>query len=171
MRSTRLLASVVAAGVLLAACGDGDDSTSGSATPATEAEGSASDSASGAEESGSASEVTVDAPAGVTLASPTEAAAFIDGGPDDQVILDVRTPEEFAEGHIAGAINVDIYEPTFADEIDALDRGVPYVVYCRSGNRSAQATSLMDDLAFESVLEIDGGVVAWTDEGLPLVTG
>lgn len=161
MRSTRFLAPLlVAAGLLLAACGDSDDSTSDTTSPAAEAE----------ESSNSAAE-SVASPAGITLVSPTEAAAFIDEGPADQVVLDVRTPEEFAEGHIEGAVNIDIYEPSFADDIDALDRAVPYVVYCRSGNRSAEATALMGDLSFESVQEIDGGVVAWTEEGLPLVTG
>ena len=58
-------------------------------------------------------------------------------------LLDVRTPEEFAAGHLAGAENIDFYAADFADQIDALDQGEQYVVYCRSGNRSGQATALM----------------------------
>jgi rhodanese-related sulfurtransferase len=156
MRSTRFLAPLVVAGALLAACGGDDDSTAAADAPAAAAE---------------AADGAVEAPSGVTLVSPAEAAAFLADGPDDLVILDVRTPEEFAEGHIDGAINIDIYEPSFHDDIDALDRDVPYVVYCRSGNRSGQATSLMGEMGFQSVQDVDGGVVSWTEAGLPLVTG
>lgn len=159
MRSTRLLAPLVVAGALLAACGGDDDSTTGTDAPAAEVASSES------------SDLSVEAPAGVTLVSPAAAEAFLAEAPDDVVILDVRTPEEFAEGHIEGAVNIDIYEPTFADDIGALDREAPYVVYCRSGNRSEQATALMGDLGFESVQDVDGGVVAWSEAGLPLVAG
>ena len=158
MRSTRLFAPLVVVAAL-AACGGDDDSGS----DATEAPAAESESAESID--------AVEAPAGVTLVTPDEAATFIADGPDDLVILDVRTPEEFTEGHIEGAVLIDIYEPTFADDVDALDREVPYVVYCRSGNRSGQATALMGDLGFESVQDVDGGVVAWTEAGLPLVTG
>jgi rhodanese-related sulfurtransferase len=154
MRATRFLTPLVVAGALLAACGGDDDSRS--VSPAAEA--------------AEAGDTTV-LPAGVTLVSPEEAAAVIANDPDDLVIVDVRTPEEFTEGHIEDAVNLDIYEPSFADDIAALDRDVPYVVYCRSGNRSAQATSLMADLEFRSVIDVDGGVVAWEEAGLPLVTG
>jgi rhodanese-related sulfurtransferase len=104
----------------------------------------------------------------VVLASPVEAQAAIDSG--DAKILDVRTPEEFAEGHIAGAENIDFYAADFADQIDALDPGEKYVVYCRSGNRSGQATTLMADRGFGSVTDVDGGIVAWEAAGLPTVT-
>jgi rhodanese-related sulfurtransferase len=160
MRSTRLLAPLVVAGALLAACGGDDDSAAETEVPAAEAD--AADSSAAA---------SVEAPAGITLVSPADAEAFLADAPDDVVILDVRTPEEFAEGHIEGAVNIDIYEPTFADDIDALERDVPYVVYCRSGNRSGQATTLMADLGFESVQDVDGGVVSWSEAGLPLVAG
>lgn len=155
MRSTRFLAPLVVAGALLAACGGDDDSAVDTAA-AVEADSSAT---------------AVEVPAGLTLVSPEEASAVLADGPDDLVLVDVRTPEEFVEGHIDGAVNIDLSAPTFADDIDALDRDVPYVVYCRSGNRSAAATALMADLGFESVLEVDGGTVAWADAGLPLVTG
>ena len=104
----------------------------------------------------------------VVLASPEEAQALIDSG--DVKLLDVRTPEEFAAGHIAGAENIDFYAADFADQIDALDQGEQYVVYCRSGNRSGQATALMADKGFGSVTDVDGGIVAWEAAGLPTVT-
>jgi rhodanese-related sulfurtransferase len=105
---------------------------------------------------------------GVVLASPEEAQALIDAG--GVTVLDVRTPEEFAAGHLAGAENIDFYAADFAERIDALDPGEPYVVYCRSGNRSGQASVLMADKDFASVTDVDGGIVAWETAGLPTVT-
>ena len=104
----------------------------------------------------------------VSLASPEEAQALIDDG--DVTLLDVRTPEEFAAGHLAGAENVDFYATDFGDQIDALDPGAQYVVYCRSGNRSGQATELMARKGFTTVADVDGGIVAWEAAGLPTVT-
>lgn len=85
------------------------------------------------------------------------------------VVIDVRTPEEFAEGHIEGATLIDINSPTFGDEIDALDRDASYLVYCRSDNRSGQAVAIMQQLGFEQLWDMDGGVIAWSAEGRPLV--
>ena len=103
--------------------------------------------------------------------SLTTPAAITDNPPDDLVVLDVRTPEEFAEGHLEGAVLVDYYEPDFADQLAALDTDVPYLVYCHSGNRSGQALGVMEQLGFASAVDIDGGIVAWSDAGLPVSTG
>ncbi len=102
------------------------------------------------------------------LASPEKALALIDDG--DVKVLDVRTPEEFAAGHLAGAENIDFYATDFADQIDTLDKGDKYVVYCRSGNRSGQATELMAQKGFTAVTDVDGGIVAWEAADLPTVT-
>lgn len=75
---------------------------------------------------------------------------------DDLTVIDVRTPEEFAAGHLAGAELVDIYEPAFTDEIDGLDRDGSYVVYCRTGNRSGQAAAFMEELGFTEVYNAGG---------------
>jgi phage shock protein E len=100
--------------------------------------------------------------------SPEAAAAVIDGT-SDVVVLDIRTPEEFADGIIDGAVNIDFYEPDFAAQLDTLDKDADYVVYCRSDNRSGQAMDVFADLGFTSVTEIDGGIVAWYQAGLPVV--
>ena len=107
---------------------------------------------------------------GVVVVEPAEADAVIDEGDPDLVVLDVRTPEEFAEAHLADAILIDIYEPDFADRIAELDRSVPYVLYCRSGNRSEEARNLMAELGFEEVYDVAGGIVGWTEAGLSVVT-
>lgn len=112
-------------------------------------------------------ETQVEATAAPTLLAPQDAEALIAGDGDVRV-LDVRTPEEYAEGHVAGATLIDFYAPDFADRIAELDREATYVVYCRSGNRSGQATALMAQQGFASVNDVDGGVVAWEAAGLPL---
>lgn len=86
------------------------------------------------------------------------------------VILDVRTPVEFTEGHIAGSINVDFQSGNFESEINLLDKNATYAVYCRSGNRSGQAVKIMQDAGFLNLFHLDGGVIDWTNQGLELVT-
>lgn len=86
-------------------------------------------------------------------------------------IIDVRTPQEFAEGHIAGAELIDISQPDFAERIAALDPAATYFVYCRSDNRSGVATEMMLGMGFTSMFELRGGTVAWQQAGLPLVAG
>jgi len=108
-------------------------------------------------------------PFGFTTIAPVDAAAEIDTGPDDLVVLDVRTPEEFAEGHLDGALLVDFYSDDFAEQLAELDPDVPYVVYCRSGNRSGQTLPIMEQLGFASASDVDGGIVAWEGAGLPIV--
>lgn len=105
-----------------------------------------------------------------TLIGPAEAQELVMSDPD-VVVLDIRTPEEVAAGAIPGAQVVDFYSPTFRADIDGLDRDATYLVYCRSGNRSAEATELMGNLGFESVYELDGGVLAWANAGLALIGG
>ncbi|HHC09546.1 MAG TPA: rhodanese-like domain-containing protein [Actinobacteria bacterium] len=96
------------------------------------------------------------------------AATLLDEGPADLVVLDVRTPEEFAAGHLPGAINVDFYASDFADQLDRLDKDVPYLLYCRSGNRSGQTMPILEDLGFSEVYELAGGILSWEAAGLPL---
>lgn len=102
----------------------------------------------------------------IATVSPLEAHELVAAA----VVLDIRTPDEFAEGHLEGAINLDFYAADFADQIGALDRDARYVVYCRSDNRSGQAMDLFRELGFAEVYEIDGGVGAWVGAGLPVVT-
>ena len=87
------------------------------------------------------------------------------------VVMDIRTPEETAGGTLPNAIELDFYSDGFRSELDALDRAVPYLVYCRSGNRSSEAVSVMADLGFERIYELGGGIVTWVDAGLPLTAG
>jgi phage shock protein E len=122
----------------------------------------------GSSNEGSSTAVAEGTPA-VTLVSPEQAQEIIDGG--DVVLLDVRTPEEFAAGHLEGADNVDFYATDFGSKLDALDHTASYVVYCHSGTRSGQATALMAEKGFTAVTDVDGGIAAWEAAGLPTVTG
>ena len=85
------------------------------------------------------------------------------------VIIDVRTPEEYASGHIEKAINLDYYSETFADELDKLDKDKTYLIYCRSANRSGKALDMMAELGFAEVYNMLGGMVQWERTGLPTV--
>jgi rhodanese-related sulfurtransferase len=86
------------------------------------------------------------------------------------VVLDVRTPGEFAQGHLANAINIDFESGYFEQEIAKLDKNATYAVYCRSGNRSGQAVKVMADLGFTDMYDMDGGVIDWAAAGKPLYT-
>ena len=80
-------------------------------------------------------------------------------------ILDVRTSEEYEEGYIPDAQNIDIrMGQGFLDTLKELDTSVPYYVYCRSGARSNQACQLMSQLGFEKVYNLEGGILDWEGE-------
>ncbi len=85
----------------------------------------------------------------------------------DFVILDVRTPQEFTEGHIENAANIDFYSETFRNELDNLDKTKTYLIYCRSGGRSGKALNMMAELNFMEAYNILGGITQWKAEGLP----
>ena len=85
------------------------------------------------------------------------------------ILIDVRTPGEFAEGFIEGARLIDFQSGNFENEIASLDKNATYAVYCRSGNRSGQAVKVMHDAGFHNVYNLDGGVIDWANAGLPLV--
>ncbi len=81
---------------------------------------------------------------------------------DNAVIIDVRTDDEVADGVISNAIHIDIYKgQAFVNEIEALDKDKNYYVYCRSGNRSGQACSIMSQLGFENAYNLEGGILEW----------
>ena len=85
-------------------------------------------------------------------------------------LIDVRTAGEFASGHIAGAMNIDWESGTFERDVLALDKTKTYAVYCRSGNRSGQATASMAKDGFTSIFNLNGGIIDWTAAGEALVT-
>lgn len=81
-------------------------------------------------------------------------------------LVDVRTAEEFAEGHIPGAVNMDVNGVAFEAQIATLDTDRPVALYCRSGRRSKVAAEKVAKAGFE-VVELDGGVLSWTGDKEP----
>jgi rhodanese-related sulfurtransferase len=77
------------------------------------------------------------------------------------VLIDVRTPEEIAQGKIGDALEMDIKAADFLDKLKKLDKETPYMVYCHAGGRSAHAMKIMEDMGFKQVYNFDPGYRAW----------
>jgi rhodanese-related sulfurtransferase len=84
------------------------------------------------------------------------------------VVLDVRTPGEYAAGHLENAVNLDVNSGTFAADVALLNRGYAYLVYCQAGARSAQAVDVMANLGFLQLYDMLGGYGAWVGAGYPV---
>ncbi|NNF64019.1 MAG: rhodanese-like domain-containing protein [Acidimicrobiia bacterium] len=104
----------------------------------------------------------------VNVLAATEVDELLAAPPTGLVVLDVRTPEEVAAGHLPDQRNIDFYDADFAAQLDGLNKDVPYLVYCRSGNRSGTAVQQMRELGFSTIYELEGGVLAWEQAGLTL---
>jgi rhodanese-related sulfurtransferase len=87
----------------------------------------------------------------------------------DKVILDVRTPEEYAEGYIDQAVLMNYYDDSFESGLKKLDKNKTYFVYCAAGGRSHSALEDMQKAGFTKVIELGGGITAWKANKLPLV--
>ena len=100
--------------------------------------------------------------------TPAEAEKLIKENPK-LVVLDVRTPDEFAKGHIPGAKNIDFFEDDFAKKVGALDPATPLIVHCGSGKRSTQALGAFKDK--QTVYHLNEGFGAWVKAGKPVEEG
>jgi phage shock protein E len=105
--------------------------------------------------------------AAVTDIDVAAAAQIVDDG--EAVLLDVRSPQEFAAGHLPDAINIDVESADFADRVAGLDESAETLVYCRTGNRSGVATDEMADLGFTDMSDLQGGIEAWAAAGEEVV--
>lgn len=108
------------------------------------------------------------APATGATLSPAEfaAASKLPG----TVLLDVRTPAEFAAGHLPGATNIDVESAGFATAVTQLDPSKSYAIYCRSGNRSKAAMATLQQAGFASVFHLGGGITSWQAAGGDVTT-
>lgn len=135
-RTNVLLLSVLAAALFLVACGSDDAAT--------------------VPESSGGAATTIDSAQGAALI----------GGDDDVLVIDVRTREEYMDGHLVGAQNIDVEDrELWASRTAALDRDRPTVVYCRSGRRSAIAADELVEMGFTEVYDL-GGVEDWDPDEL-----
>lgn len=76
-------------------------------------------------------------------------------------LVDVRSPQEYEEDHIANSQNIDFRSPTFEDDIKKLDKTKPVILYCKSGKRSAKCVEKLKKAGFEKIYELEGGISKW----------
>ena len=88
---------------------------------------------------------------------------------ENAILLDVRTPQEIAQGYLEGAININFSAPDFTNQLDRLDKTKPVYVYCRSGRRSASAMNTLKDLGFSEVYNLQGGIINWANAGNAII--
>lgn len=84
-------------------------------------------------------------------------------------ILDVRTPEEVAEGHLANATTINFLSPDFTSQVASLNKKGTYLLYCRSGNRTRKAADTMQKMGFKHVYMLEGGIIAWKEAAKEVV--
>ncbi|HMZ45863.1 MAG TPA: rhodanese-like domain-containing protein [Chitinophagaceae bacterium] len=77
-------------------------------------------------------------------------------------LIDVRTPEEYEEGHLENAVNINIKDSNFIELVKKLNKEKPVYVYCRSGVRSRKAGAELEKLGFKQIFDLDGGILSWT---------
>ena len=107
----------------------------------------------------------------IIAVSAKEAADLIDkhNGDSNFAILDIRTPGEFQSGHLQSAILIDFYSQTFVDRLRQLDKGKNFLIYCRTGNRSARSLEIFKKLKFQKIYHMANGISTWYSEGFPVV--
>jgi len=103
--------------------------------------------------------------------SPQEADTLIKNHKDSGnfTIIDVRTPGEFASGHLAEVTNLNYQSSAFGEELEKLDKNNIYLVYCQTGGRSKKVLDIMKGLGFKEVYGMVGGIAQWSADGLPTV--
>lgn len=87
----------------------------------------------------------------------------------DKIILDVRTSEEYSQGHLDQAVQIDYYKDDFKEQLKKFDKAKPVFVYCAAGSRSGRAAEILVDLGFKKVYDLDGGMRAWKGASMPVI--
>ena len=87
----------------------------------------------------------------------------------DKIVLDVRTNDEYNQGHLENAVMIDYYKPDFKQRLAKLDKAKPVFVYCAAGARSEGAAQALVDLGFKQVYDLRGGMNAWKKAKMPIV--
>ena len=84
-------------------------------------------------------------------------------------LIDIRTPDEYNQGHIDGATLINFYAPDFKEKMNMLDKSKPVLIYCRSGNRSGKSVQILKDLGFQKIVNLRSGIIDWQRNGYELV--
>lgn len=101
----------------------------------------------------------------VELISPTKLNTKL----GDIQLIDVRTPKEYTEGHIKGAVNINFYDDNFLTQMSKLDKDKEIYVYCRSGGRSGRAANQLKEQGFTKIYDLQGGMINWNKNNLEVV--
>jgi len=101
----------------------------------------------------------------ISLISPTD----LNNANKDILLIDVRTPEEFASGHLENAVNMNYFDSDFAAQLKTLDKNKPVYLYCKSGRRSANAAQKLEDMGFVKIYDLDGGILNWNAKGFTIL--
>lgn len=103
---------------------------------------------------------------GVETVSPEQFSQKINS--ESGQLIDVRTPEEYKNGHIKNAVNINLHDQDFAERIDKLDKSKAVYVYCKAGRRSSDAVDILKTNGFKNIIELNGGTDAWKEAGKEL---
>ena len=101
----------------------------------------------------------------ISLISPEE----LNKANNDILLIDVRTPAEYASGHVENSVNIDFRASNFKNLIGELDKNQDVYVYCKVGGRSAGAAKLMEDMGFKKIYDLKGGIIQWEKDGFKKV--
>jgi len=86
-----------------------------------------------------------------------------------QILIDIRTPKEFAEGHLEGAVNINYFDKSFLEQISKFDKSKPIFLYCRSGSRSSSARKKIANKGFVEVNDLQGGIMNWAKNNQQII--
>jgi rhodanese-related sulfurtransferase len=86
----------------------------------------------------------------------------------DPIVVDVRTQGEYAQGHLANAVLIDIYSADFRSRVGKLDKSKPVFVYCKAGSRSGSAVGVFTEMGFKEIYDLSGGITAWQRASKPI---
>jgi len=106
-----------------------------------------------------------DSSAKISLISPVE----LNKVNKEILLIDVRTPNEYASGHLENSVNIDYKADNFKDLISELDTDQEVYVYCKVGGRSGRSAKILKDMGFKKVYDLEGGILAWEKEGFKTV--
>lgn len=104
----------------------------------------------------------------IKLVTPEEMQTLVDQ--KDVQLVDVRTPEEYNEGYIPNAQNIDFNSPTFDEDISKLDKNKPVMLYCKGGGRSAKCAEKLLAAGFIKIFDLQGGITQWKFKGFEIET-
>ncbi|GET45731.1 MAG: rhodanese-like domain-containing protein [Capnocytophaga felis] len=85
------------------------------------------------------------------------------------ILVDIRTPEEFSEGHLENAVNVNFFDEDFVSNFEKeFDKNDTIYIHCKSGGRSTKAVQILEDKGYKNLIHLDGGILRWLEAGKPV---